>query len=38
MTNVPQQHSDNRFPYVLVVSTLGSIISLAGLHNTENGE
>jgi hypothetical protein len=31
MTNVPQQHSDATFPYVLVVSTLGTIISLGGV-------
>ena len=31
MTTIPQQHSDATFPYVLVVSTLGTIISLAGV-------
>ena len=31
MTTIPQQHSDNAFPYVLVISTLGTIISLAGV-------
>lgn len=31
MTKVPQQHSDAAFPYVLVVSTLGAIISLGGV-------
>ena len=31
MTTIPQQHSDAAFPYVLVVSTLGSIISVAGV-------
>ena len=29
--NVPQHHSDNRFPYVLVVSTISAIISLGGV-------
>ena len=31
MTTIPQQHSDAAFPYVLVISTLGTIISLAGV-------
>jgi hypothetical protein len=31
MTAIPQQHSDNRFPYVLIISTLGTIISLGGV-------
>ena len=30
-TIVPQQHSDTKFPYVLVISTLGTIISLGGI-------
>jgi hypothetical protein len=30
-TTVPQQHSDAKFPYVLVISTLGTIISLGGV-------
>jgi hypothetical protein len=29
--NVPQQHSDNRFPYVLVISTISAFISLGGV-------
>ena len=29
--NYAAQNSDNRFPYVLVISTLGTIISLGGV-------
>jgi hypothetical protein len=29
--NYAAQNSDHRFPYVLVISTLGTIISLAGV-------
>lgn len=32
MTNhVPQQHSDQAFPYVLIISTLGTILSFVGI-------
>jgi len=31
MLHVSPQHSDNRFPVVLVVSMLGTIVSLAGV-------
>ena len=31
MIHVPQQHNDHRFPLVLVISTLGTIISLASV-------
>ena len=35
MTNfVPQQHSDQTFPYVLVLGLLGTIVSLGGVWAT----
>ena len=32
--SVPQQHSDRAFPYVLVLSLLGTIVSLGGVWAT----
>ena len=29
--SVPQQHSDQTFPYVLIISMLGTIASFAGV-------
>ena len=29
--HVPQQHSDQAFPYVLVISILGTILSFGGV-------
>lgn len=29
--SIPQQHADQTFPYVLVISTLGAIVGFAGV-------
>jgi hypothetical protein len=31
MDNISQHHSDSRFPYVLVISMLGTVLSFVGV-------
>lgn len=31
MVTIPQQHADRAFPYVLVISTIGTILSLGSV-------